>query len=186
MAIVTAQSKIQAECSAFGRVKESTFNPGQQIQSIKFVSLDGTKEHWATFPVEQAKAFNMGQPCNLIPTQRRGKDTFDIEPLDLPAAPQMPAPQPQRPLGFRAAPEQSYAAPVPYQQPAQVPVQQPAGQSPEQKRAIASFITGQADLLGFCRKEAARVLPDNDPPEVLQAAAATLFISASRKFRLEA
>ena len=68
----------------------------------------------------------------------------------------------------------------------QQPVQQPApGQSPEQKREIASFITGQADLLGFCRKEAARVLPDNDLPEVLQAAAATLFIAASRKFNLE-
>jgi hypothetical protein len=40
MAIITAQSKIQAECSAFGRVKESAYTSGQQIQSIKFVSTD--------------------------------------------------------------------------------------------------------------------------------------------------
>ena len=79
MAIVSASSKIQAECSAFGRVKESAYTPGQQIQSIKFVSTDShaTTSHWATVPVEQAQQFKMGDRVNLLPTTRKGKSTFD-------------------------------------------------------------------------------------------------------------
>jgi hypothetical protein len=183
MAIITAQSKVPAQIGAFGRAKESTFNPGQMIQSIKAISNDGRVEHWFTLPAEQAKAFNMGQPLNLIPVERKGKPTYDIEPLDLPAAPQMPNPQPQRPLGFCASPEQSYAAPVSFQQPA--PMQQQQSAPGPDKAAIAAWITGQAKLYSYCYSQAAAALPDGVPPEAVQGCASTLFISASRKFNLE-
>lgn len=174
MAIVTAAAKVSAHVAAFGRVKPSKFEDSGPIQSIKFVSSDGTTEHWATFPAEQAQAFKMQQQVNLIPTQRRGRDTWDIEPLE-PANYQPP----QQPLGFQVAPQPQSYQPQPVQAPGP---QQPAGVN---KKEIAAFITGQADLMGFCRSQAARVLPEGDPPEVQQAAAAALFISASRKFNLE-
>jgi hypothetical protein len=176
MAIVTAQSKIPAQIGAFGRAKESTFNPGQMIQSIKAISNDGVTVHWFTLPAEQAKQFEMGQPLNLIPVERKGKPTYDIEPLGLPPAPQIPA----RPMGFQASPAPTtYAAPVSYQQPAPLPAPGP------DKVAIAEWITGQSRLYAYCYSQAAAALPDGVPPEAVQGCASTLFISASRKFNLE-
>jgi hypothetical protein len=175
MAIVTPQSKIPAQIGAFGRAKESTFNPGQMIQSLKAISSDGRVEHWFTLPAEQAKQFEMGQPLNLIPVERKGRSTYDIERLDLPPAPQMPA----RPMGFQASPAPTtYAAPVSFQQPAPLPAPGP------DKAAIAAWVTGQARLLEFCRTQAHAASPDLGPGE-LQAAAATLYISTCRKFGLE-
>ena len=188
MAIVTPQSKVPAQIGGFGRAKESTFNPGQMIQSIKAISSDGRIEHWFTLPAEQAKQFEMGQPLNLIPVERKGRSTYDIEPLDLPAAPQMPhhqpPPQPTRPLGFRASPEPSYAAPVSYQQPAQPPG--PVAQAGPDKAAIAEWITGQSKLYAYCYSQALAALPDGVPDAAVQGGASTLYISTCRKFRLEA
>lgn len=58
--------------------------------------------------------------------------------------------------------------------------------SVEQKRAIAAYIQGQADLFNFClktvRERVEGINPDDT--ESLRAIATTLYISAQRKFNL--
>jgi hypothetical protein len=177
MAIVNQQSKVSAHVAAFSRIKQSQYGDGQ-YQSVKFVSMDGKVEHWAAFSPEEAKQFSRDQYVNLVPTERRGKPTWDIEPLEAPTEP-----QPSRPLGFRAAPEPSYAAPVSFQQPAQQPG--PVAQAGPDKAAIAQWITGQAKLYAFCQSQAIAALPDGVSEAAIQGAASTLYISTCRKFRLE-
>ncbi|NJL83569.1 MAG: hypothetical protein HC890_12590 [Chloroflexaceae bacterium] len=173
MALVVATVKHPAEVSAFGRVKESKFNPGQSIQSIKFVSLDGTIEHWATFPSEVTREFKMFDRFLLVPISRGGKDTFDVEvmPNNQPAANNAPSSQPERIASASPAPT---AAP------------EFAGIDIEQKRVIAAWVSGQADLYAFCFLQARRVLSTYEPtPEQVQGCASSLFISTMRKFNLE-
>ena len=160
MAIVSATAKRPAEISAFGKAKESQFTPGQRVQSVKFVTLDGLTEHWATFPAEQAKQFEMGQRCHLIPVQRKNRPTFDIE-LDT-------------------------ETPVQPQIQTQTPPDNTRHLDPDQKRAIAAWVSGQADLYAYCYTEARRALsPHEVGPDQIQGAASSLFISATRKFNLE-
>jgi hypothetical protein len=164
MALVSATAKRPAEISAFGKAKESQFTPGQRVQSIKFVTLDGTTEHWATFPAEQAKQFEMGQRCYLVPVQRSNKATFDIE-LDTttPVQPQ-----------------------IQHQPKTEAPPDNTRHLEPDQKRAIAAWVSGQADLYAYCYTEARRALsPHEVGPDQIQGAASSLFISATRKFNLE-
>lgn len=175
MALVTATVKHPAEVSAFGRVKESKFNPGQSIQSIKFVSLDGTVEHWATFPSEVTRDFKMFDRFFLVPTSRGGRDTFDVEVMpntnNQPAANNVPPSQPERIVSASPAPT---AAP------------EFAGLDIEQKRVIAAWVSGQADLYAFCFLQARRVLSTYEPtPEQVQGCASSLFITTTRKFNLE-
>ena len=57
--------------------------------------------------------------------------------------------------------------------------------TPEQKRAIAEYVTGQADLLKFCWSTAAAKLDGlATEEESIRCAAASLYIAAQRKFNL--
>jgi len=57
--------------------------------------------------------------------------------------------------------------------------------SPEQKRAIAEYISGRADLLKFCWTTASTALEDiATEEESIRCAATTLFIAAQKKFNL--
>lgn len=61
-----------------------------------------------------------------------------------------------------------------------------ANLSPAEKQEIATWISGQADLYAFCFSEAYRALASREPSEeTVRACASSLFISATRKFRLE-
>jgi hypothetical protein len=57
--------------------------------------------------------------------------------------------------------------------------------APEDKQAIASYITSISALYAFCYQQAAHHLAPHGAPEpAIQAAASTTFIQASRKFSL--
>ena len=57
--------------------------------------------------------------------------------------------------------------------------------APEDKQAIASYITSVSALYAFCYQQAQHHLaPHQAPLEAVQAAASTTFIQASRKFNL--
>jgi hypothetical protein len=70
-------------------------------------------------------------------------------------------------------------------QPAQVKQPVATELNPEQKRAIADYVTGQADLLKFCWTTAAVKLGGiATEEESIRCAAASLYIAAQRKFNL--
>ena len=64
--------------------------------------------------------------------------------------------------------------------------QRKSGLSPTEKQEIATWIAHQADLYSCCFTEAHRALSSYQPEEeTVRACASSLFISATRKFRLE-
>jgi hypothetical protein len=92
-----------------------------------------------------------------------------------------------------AGEEVTLIAPATPQAPSQAPSQaKPASQgtsldamAPEDKQAIASYITSISALYAYCYQQAAHHLgPHGAPEPAIQAAASTTFIQASRKFSL--
>lgn len=75
--------------------------------------------------------------------------------------------------------------------PSAVPATQPSSAAPtssttllpEQKKAIAEYVSGQADLLAYCWQVAEAKLPSKSE-ESHRCAASTLYIAAQRKFSL--
>ncbi|MGB3615854.1 MAG: hypothetical protein WBA10_18805, partial [Elainellaceae cyanobacterium] len=106
---------------------------------------------------EQATQFNRGQQVYLIPTtNKKGKPSWDIELLDAPAAVPTTA-------------SQQFTDPAPL--------------TPQQKQAIAEYISGQADLLAYCWKVVEEKLAGK-AEESHRCAVSSLYIAASRKFNL--
>lgn len=105
-----------------------------------------------------AAQFHKGMQVCLIPTQRDGKQTWDIEILDNTA----PLSQPQ---SASKATEQPGTYRIP----------------DGQKTQIASYVSQMADLLYYCRTVAIQKLGDVDE-ETIRSSTATLFIAAQRKF----
>jgi hypothetical protein len=164
--IRTAADKITATVSAFGKVKESQFNEGS-YQSVLFEG-EGLPEGkvWRAMTPDQAQGFTKGQAVFLVPTtNKKGQPSYDIEliaPTATPATPQATA----------QAPSQSKPASL-------------DAMAPEDKQAIASYITSISALYAYCYQQAAHHLSPHGAPEpAIQAAASTTFIQASRKFSL--
>jgi hypothetical protein len=117
---------------------------------------------------DQAQGFTRGQAVYLVPTtNKKGQPSYDIELI---------APAPTAPAATTQAPTQG----------------KPATQgtsldamAPEDKQAIAAYITSVSALYAFCYQQAAHHLAPHGAPEpAIQAAASTTFIQASRKFSL--
>lgn len=164
MAIIAPTQKIAAVVEVIGQVKQGEFG---QYRPILFVRSDrpkGSEEAkvWKSMGLGDADLFFKGQSVNLIPTERKGKATWDVEILD--------HIEPPKPLA---------APPVP-------PTAPPAtGLDPATKRAIAADITELANLYAYCLGEAKRSLAPHDPtPEMVQGCTAALFIDITRKYRL--
>jgi hypothetical protein len=164
--IRTAADKITATVSAFGKVKESQFNEGS-YQSVLFEG-EGLPEGkvWRAMTPDQAQGFTKGQAVFLVPTtNKKGQPSYDIEliaPTATPATPQATA----------QAPSQSKPASL-------------DAMAPEDKQAIASYITSISALYAYCYQQAAHHLAPHGAPEpAIQAAASTTFIQAARKFSL--
>lgn len=156
--IRTAADKIPATVVGFGKLKDGQYGP---YQSVLFEG-DRLPEGkvWRSMEPEQAKQFTRGQRVMLVPTKnKQGKDSWDIELLgDI--APSTPSHPPTR----AAAP--------------------PAGElTPEQKRAIAAYITARAPLLTYCYQQSAAAMPDGSEVAIATGAAA-LFEQACRRFDL--
>lgn len=59
---------------------------------------------------------------------------------------------------------------------------QTVGMSPDQKRAIADFVTEQAKLFGFCLQTASTIQGIN--PDDIRPVATTLYLQTTKKFKL--
>jgi hypothetical protein len=165
--IRTAADKIQATVAGFGKVKPSQFND-TNFQSVLFESpaLPEGKV-WRAMTPDQAQGFTRGQSVFFVPTtNKKGQASYDIELLPTATAPTTaPTATPQAPSQGKPATLDTMA--------------------PEDKQAIASYITSVSALYAFCYQQAAHHLSPHGAPEpAIQAAASTTFIQASRKFSL--
>ncbi len=173
--IRTAADKIAATVAAFGKLKESQFNEGS-YQSVLFEG-EGLPDGkvWRSMTPDQAQSLNRGQTVYLVPTtNKQGKPSYDIE-LIAPTAPAATAPT-TAPAATAQAPTQG----KPTSQGTSLDAM-----APEEKAAIASYITSISALYAYCYQQAAHHLSPHGAPEpAIQAAASTTFIQASRKFSL--
>jgi hypothetical protein len=163
--IRAATDKIQATVSGFGKLKPSQFNESS-FQSVLFEGKglpDG--KVWRSMTPEQAQGFTRGQQVYLVPTtNKKGQPSYDIELL-----PTAPTATPQ---ATAQAPSQAKPASL-------------DAMAPEDKQAIASYITSISALYSYCYQQAAHHLaPHGAPDAAIQAAASTTFIQAARKFSL--
>ncbi len=168
--------KIEAIVTGFGRIQPSRYR-NEQVQSVLFERRDRQDESrkvWKTFNVDEARQFHRNQPVLLIPTQHNNRQSWLVERIDA-SATQASPPYPKR---------SAYQEPKPQFYPVAQPPQ--SSLSPGQKQEIATWIGNQADLYAFCFNEATRALANHQPEEeTVRACASSLFISATRKFRLE-
>jgi hypothetical protein len=170
--IRAAPDKIAATVAGFGKVKESQFNEGS-YQSVLFEG-EGLPEGkvWRSMDPDQAQGFNRGQTVYLVPTtNKKGQPSYDIEllPATAPTAPTAPTATPQAPSQGKPASQGTSLDAM----------------APEEKQAIASYITSISALYAYCYQQAAHHLSPHGAPEpAIQAAASTTFIQAARKFSL--
>jgi hypothetical protein len=159
--IRTAADKITATVSAFGKVKESQFNEGS-YQSVLFEAPELPEgKVWRSMDPDQAQQFTRGQTVYLVPTTNtKGKPSYDIELIATAPAATTQAPSQGKPASLDAM-------------------------APEDKQAIASYITSISALYSYCYQQAAHhMAPHGAPDAAIQAAASTTFIQAARKFSL--
>ncbi|MEO1522531.1 MAG: hypothetical protein AAFU78_17370 [Cyanobacteria bacterium J06633_2] len=150
MAIVTAGSKIKATVEHITEEKTGQYGAYKSVL-FKRSDLQGDEAKvWRAMKPEEVEQLSKGQQVYLIPTERKGKSTWDIE--------------------IRGgAPS---ASPVTTNQ---------TGLTPEQKKAIATYVTEQSKLFGFCLQQARTEMPDLSE-ESHRAIATTLFITVQKKF----
>ena len=176
MATITAQ-RLPAQITRFGKVQSSEYPPYEPIQSVQFTCQtdEGEKTHWKTFPAEDARLLKVGQPASLY--NRAGIGDRPLWEVEFTTAPQAVA-KPQ------LVPRSSTPVTPQPEQPAPVPVtDSPAVQDPVE---IHDWIDDKAELYAYCLGAVTEALTDYPVgEETLHAAASTLFISASRKFKLE-
>lgn len=130
--------------------KEGQYGP---YQSVLFKDETGEKI-WKSFQPEseELKLLSMGAQVQLVPVgERNGKASHNIVLLDAPTTPS-------------TAPSVKDVVPQCW--------------TPEEKRAIATKIEQQSELLRFCLVTAKRKFGDLVAPEDIRALATTLFIQA--------
>jgi hypothetical protein len=158
MAIVSAATKVQATVEYITSPKTGQYG---DYKSVLFKRCDRTGEDakvWKSFSPADAAQFSIGQSVRLIPTERKGKATWDIELIE--------SAQPTTPVS-----------------PTTPPAQQ--GMSPSQKKAVAAYVEEMGALYRFCLEQASEQLSEMDADsETIRCCASSLFISAQRKFNL--
>jgi len=179
---------IEATVTAFGHVQQSRYS-NEAVQSVLFERWDchdESRKVWKTFPVSEARQFRKDQTVLLRPVRRGQRQSWAVELL---TEPEPRPPQPPRPQRAHSKPQLSAVnRPLTHQpnQSAQSVVSA-SKLSPSHKQEIAAWIAQQADLYAFCFGEAQRALAPREPEEeTVRACASSLFISTTRKFRLEA
>lgn len=165
--IRAATDKITARVAGFGKLKPSQFNDSN-FQSVLFEG-EGLPDGkvWRSMDPDQAQQFTRGQQVYLVPTtNKQGKPSYDIE-LIAPATATPATPQATSQATAQAKPASLDTM------------------APEDKQAIAAYITSVSALYAYCYQQAAHHLgPHGAPDAAIQAAASTTFIQASRKFSL--
>ena len=196
MQTTTEITKIEATVTAFGRIQTSRYS-NEQVQSVLFERWDrhdDSRKVWKTFSVPEARQFRKNQPVLLTPIWRNNCQSWSVERLEdsndsyssshstQSQYPEQPEPKRISPAAFGGSPGAIY----PSSQSASVQVQTHS-LSPGQTKEISTWLAHQADLYACCFSEAKRALSLQEPQEeTVRACASSLFISANRKFRLEA
>lgn len=162
MAIVQAARKIKARVEHITGLKQGQWG---EYRSVLFIRPDKDGDNakvWRSFKPHEVSQFQKGQTVNLIPTNRDGRQTWDIELIDT-SQQQLSSSPPEQ-----AQKEQQASKPV---------------LTNDQKVAIAAYVDQMADLYAYCFSTASTKL-DGATEETVRAAASSLFISTQRKFDL--
>ena len=161
-------SPITAKVEVIGKLKESSFQPGQYYRSVLFIDKsqpEGSEaaKIWKSLSDQECEGLAKGGAVQLVPagTDKNGKDKHNIVLLG-----------DSNQAAIKSSPDDT------------PPVSE---WSPEQKRAIASYVENQADLLGFCLKVSREKFANPNSPlvqseESIRTLATTLYITTQRKF----
>ncbi|NJR67461.1 MAG: hypothetical protein HC771_01455 [Synechococcales cyanobacterium CRU_2_2] len=170
MSPTTNLRPIEATVTAFGRIQVSRYGD-EQVQSVLFERWDRHDESrkiWKTFSVAEARLFRKNQQVRLTPSWRNERQSWSVERL---GEPPVGSPPP-------------YPTKSQYQEPE--PEMTVSGTGDATVGEISRWLAHQADLYACCFSEAQRALSPQAPQEeTVRACASSLFISATRKFRLE-
>lgn len=139
--------------------KQNDYGPYKSVLFLRSDADGDRAKVWRSFPPAQADSFQLNEAVILIPIEKNGKPSWEIQ--------RHQGPQPAA---------GSAAAPAPR-------TQAPRELDAAQKQAIAAYISQQAAIFGYCLSEAREVLPDLSE-ESHRAIAATLYIAAQRRFGL--
>ena len=157
-------SPITAKVEVIGKLKESSFQPGQYYRSVLFIDKsqpEGSEaaKIWKSLSNPECEGLAKGGAVQLVPagTDKNGKDKHNIVLLG-----------DSNPTSLKSSPDDT----------------PPVGEwTPEQKRAITSYVENQANLLSFCLK----ISRENFSPlvqseESIRTLATTLYITTQRRF----
>lgn len=178
MALVTT-APINAVVAHIMQEKQGEYGP---YQSVLFESPDlQDGKLWRAMNPDEAKQLHKGQAVELTPTKiSKGKDGWNIRPLDEPTQPHQaaPTPRPQKPMPQA----QSTGFSAQQNQPSEPPVSSTVAEKREQ---IESYAFSMANLHAVCYQAAEQAYAgQNAPDEVIRAATSSVFISTERRFRL--
>jgi hypothetical protein len=158
MVVRTASDRVQAVVEFVTAEKDGDYGPYRSVL-FKRCDLEGeAAKVWRSMKPEEAEVFSKGQTVYLVPTERKGKQTWDVE-------------------LFPAA-----ATPPPLPAPQSAPEHQPL--SPTQKKAIAAYIGEQADLYAYCLEVAFSKIGPSTDGETVRCMATALYESTQRRFNI--
>ncbi len=168
--MVKVVSPIAAKVEVIGRPRESSYEAGKFYYPTLFIDVsqpEGAEaaKIWKNLTEDEVSQIQKGDHVQLISVgkDKSGRDKHNIVLL-----------------GDSSPSEVKSSADVAL----------PASEwTPEQKRAITSFVEEQADLLGFCLKVSREKFANPHSPlveteESIRALATTLFIGTQRKFQV--
>lgn len=163
-------SPITAKIEVIGKLKESSYHLGQYYRSVLFIDLnkpEGSEaaKIWKSLTDPECEGLTRGSAVQLVPagTDKNGKDKHNIVLVD-----------DNSPAAVKSSADDT----------------PPASEwTPDQKRAIASFVEDQADLLGFCLKVSREKFANPHNPlveteESIRTLATSLYITTQRKFHV--
>ena len=161
---------VAAKVEVIGRPRESSYEAGKFYYPTLFIDLsqpEGAEaaKIWKNLTEDEVSQIQKGDRVQLISVgkDKSGKDKHNIVLLG-----------DSSPAATKSSPDDT----------------PPVGEwSLEQKRAIASYVEGQADLLGFCLKVSREKFANPHNPlveseESVRSLATTLYINAQRKFQV--
>lgn len=189
-----AIEKIEATVIAFGRIQPSRYGDGS-VQSVLFERwdrYDESRKIWKTFSVAEARLFHKNQSVLLTSTWRNDRQSWSVERLGEPpvgSPPPYPTKSQYQTPPLESPPAALGGSPGMASPPTELGRTPDPCQSlgPSQSQEISRWLAHQAELYASCFSEAQRALSSQSPQEeTVRACASSLFISATRKFRLEA
>lgn len=178
MASVTT-APINAVVAHIMQEKQGEYGP---YQSVLFESPDlQDGKLWRAMNSDEAQQLHKGQAVELTPTKTsKGKDGWNIRPLDELTQPHQaaPTPRPQKPM----TQAQSTGLSAQQNQSSEPPVSLTVAEKREQ---IESYAFLMANLHAVCYQAAEQAYAgQNAPDEVIRAATSSVFIATERRFRL--